>query len=140
VRRKIAVSHNRNNFSRLEEKMSFCKKQKEVSVVSWFLPIIVYRFCAILRRFSANLRRFVFGDFLQALKMGKVFKGSFSRDFETVFCPKQQKKCNRRMTQVYPVTWGSFPGRKLLNPNGLNQHLPTHKAQSRMIPALVDGT
>ena len=55
-----------------------------------------------LCRFSANLHRFGFSWFSASSKTGKSVRRQFFPpfDFKTMFCPKQQKKCNRRMTQV----------------------------------------
>ena len=58
------------------------------------VPKILCCFSAILRRFSANLRRFVLVIFLQALKMGKVFEGNFSRRLTSKPCFFQNSRKN----------------------------------------------
>lgn len=72
VHRKSVVSQNFTIFCRLEEHMSFCKKNNAVlcvSVVYWFLP----EMCAVLAPFCA-----VFVVYLQALKMRTVLEGNSS--------------------------------------------------------------
>lgn len=69
---KSVVSQNFTIFGRLEEHMSFCKKNNAVlcvSVVYWFLP----EMCAVLAPFCA-----VFVVYLQALKMRTVLEGNSS--------------------------------------------------------------
>ena len=95
VRRRSAVSQNCNDFCRLmEEYMSFCEK----NVRFYCFLVSARKLC----RFSANLHRFGFSWFSASSKTGKIVRRQFFPpfDFKTMFCPKQQKKCNRRMTQV----------------------------------------
>ena len=87
VRRRSAVSQNCNDFCRImEEYMSFCEKTC-VSIVSWCL----LENCAVLAPICTVS---VLVDFLQALRLGKVYEGSFSRRLTSKPCFVQNSRKN----------------------------------------------
>ena len=87
VRRRSAVSQNCNDFCRwMEEYMSFCEKTC-ASIVSWCL----LENCAVLAPICTVS---VLVDFLQALRLGKVYEGSFSRRLTSKPCFVQNSRKN----------------------------------------------